>query len=139
MAAFAVMCVCSSCNKDDDGKIDSNSIVGTWKAVSDEGYEIYDGEKDEWKDTYGDDEYFTVTFNANGTGVTVDIYDGETYEDEFTWNLSGNNLSIKFAGQIEEVGKVESLTSTTLVVVYEWVSSDGKEKEYNKTTFTRVT
>ena len=138
MAAFAVMCVCSSCSKDEDGKIDSNSIVGTWKAVSEEGYSICDGEKEEWNNPYDEDEYFTVTFNANGTGSTVDIYGDETNKDDFTWRLSGNNLGIKFEGETEEVGKVEKLTSTQLVVVYEWVSSDGKEKEYNKTTFTRV-
>jgi hypothetical protein len=53
--------------------------------------------------------------------------------------LSGNKLSVKYAGEDEvESVKVESLSSTQLVTVWEWVSSDGMEKEYEKTTFTRV-
>ena len=141
MAAFAVMCVCSSCSKDEDegGNVDSQSIVGTWKAVSTEGYEIYDGEKEEWKEVYGNDDYLEITFNADGTGR--EIYRGRDYEytDKFNWTLSGNKLSIKYAGEGEvESLKVESLTSKQLVIVSDWVSSDGMEKEYEKTTFTRV-
>ena len=59
--------------------------------------------------------------------------------DNFNWKLTGNKLSVKYAGEEnEDVGRVEKLTSTTLVTVYEWVSSDGMQKEYEKSTFTRV-
>ncbi|MBQ2374760.1 MAG: lipocalin family protein [Alistipes sp.] len=140
MAAVAVMCVCSSCSKDEDGDVDSKSIVGTWNVVSEEGYAIYDGEKEEWKETYGGDESLITTFNADGTGSAV--YRDEYIEDtigKFNWKLNGNKLSIKFAGDVVvEECRVEKLTSTTLVVVYEWISSDGMEKEYNKTIFTRI-
>ena len=142
MAAFAVMTVCSSCSKDeeDGGKVDSKSLVGTWRCVSEEGYEIYDGEKEEWKDTYNNpNEYWGIIFNADGTGVTYDYYNGEEYEDNFTWKLSGNKLTIKHPEESDaDVGTIESLTSKQLVTVYEWVSADGKEKEYEKATFTRV-
>ena len=139
MAAFAVMCVCSSCTKDDDGNVDSKSLVGVWKLVLDEGYEICDGEKEEWKETYGDDESVIVTFNADGTGS--EVYDGqyEEYTERFNWKLDGNKLSLKYADYDEvSMGRVEKLTSTTLVTVYEWKSADGTEKEYAKTTFTRI-
>lgn len=141
MAAFAVVTVCSSCSKDDDegGKVDSKSLVGTWSCVSQEGYEIYDGEKDEWKDVYGNDEYLEITFNADGTGRELYGEGDYEYTEKFNWTLSGNKLSVKYAGddEIESV-KVESLTSKQLVTVWEWVSSDGMEKEYEKATFTRV-
>ena len=139
MAAVAVMCVCSSCSKDEDGDVDSKSIVGTWNLVLEEGYEIYDGEKEEWKETYGGDESLIITFNADGTGSEVYRYEYIEDTDKFNWKLNGNKLSIKYAGDddVEEL-RVEKLTSTTLVVAYEWISSDGMEKEYNKTTFTRI-
>ncbi len=141
MAAFAVMCVCSSCSKDEDegGNIDSKSLIGTWRCVSEEGYEIYDGEKEEWKDVYNDpDEYWGMTFNADGTGVEFDYYDGDEYKENFTWTLSGNKLTVRYAGVEGGTAIVETLTSTQLVVVFEWASPDGKEKEYEKATFTRV-
>lgn len=139
MAAFAVMCVCSSCSKDEDSDVDSKSIVGTWNLVLEEGYTIYDGEKEEWRETWDGDESLVITLNADGTGSSV--YKDENMEniDNFNWKLTGNKLSVKYAGEEnEDVGRVEKLTSTTLVTVYEWVSSDGMQKEYEKSTFTRV-
>ena len=118
MAAVAVMCVCSSCSKDEDGDVDSKSIVGTWNLVSDEGYEIYNGKKEEWKETYGGDKYRIITFNADGMGS--EVYRYEYIEDtyKFNWKLNGNKLSIKYAGDDGVVAewRVEKLTSTTLVV-----------------------
>ena len=61
----------------------SKSIVGVWKLVLDEGYEICDGEKEEWKETYGDDESVIVTFNADGTG-TYNL-ENSLYAGTFTW------------------------------------------------------
>ena len=140
MAAVAVMCVCSSCSKDEDGDVDSKSIVGTWNLVSDEGYEIYNGKKEEWKETYGGDKYRIITFNADGMGS--EVYRYEYIEDtyKFNWKLNGNKLSIKYAGDDGVVAewRVEKLTSTTLVVAYEWISSDGSIGEHTIRTFTRI-
>ena len=158
MATFVAVCMCAACSSGDEPINDGNSdnggnggndvengsttaasIVGTWKCVKCEGYEIYDGEKDEWEDVYGNDEYLEITFNADGTGREIYGEGDYEYTDKFNWTLSGNKLSVKYAGDDEvESVKVESLTSKQLVTVWEWVSSDGMEKEYEKTTFTRV-
>ena len=139
MAAVAVMCVCSSCSKDEDGDVDSKSIVGTWNLVLEEGYEIYDGEKEEWKETYGGDKSRIITFNADGPGSEVYRYEYIEDTDRFNWKLNGNKLSIKYAGDddVEEL-RVEKLTSTTLVVAYEWISSDGSIGEHTIRTLTRI-
>lgn len=122
MAAFAVLCVFSSCSKNDDGKGGSASIIGTWRVVSEEGYEIYYGEKDEWNEVYSEDYYYTLTFNKSGRGYAAERYDGLIKdEDNFTWKLSGNKLTIHFEGESEgETGKIEMLTAKTLVLSYEW-------------------
>lgn len=138
MAAFAVLCVFSSCSKNDDGKGGSASIIGTWRVVSEEGYEIYYGEKDEWNEVYSEDYYYTLTFNKSGRGYTAERYDGLIKdEDNFTWKLSGNKLTIHFEGESEgETGKIEMLTAKTLVLSYEWV--DGDDRGYSKITCTFV-
>ena len=139
MAAVAVMCVCSSCSKDEDGDVDYKSIVGTWNLVSDEGYEIYKGKKNEWKETYGGAKSRIITFNADGTGSEVYRYEYIEDTGKFNWKLNGNKLSIKYAGHDDaSERRVEKLTSTTLVVAYEWFSSDGSIGEHIIWTFTRI-
>lgn len=150
MAAFAVMCVCPACSSDDekDDKtengetITANAIVGTWKCVKCEGYEIYDGEKNEWNETYDDpNDYWGLIFNANGTGTDYYYYEGETDSFDIEWTLSGKKLKISFyeeeSYETDEY-EVESLTSTQLVIVEYWESEDGREKEMEKYTYSRV-
>ena len=65
MAAFAVLVVCSACSKDeskdesnDEDKsqdVTPNAIIGTWKAIVNEGWEIEEGEKNEWNEKMNTD------------------------------------------------------------------------------------
>lgn len=54
MAAFAVLVVCSACSKDESNDEDKsqdvtpNAIIGTWKEIANEGWEIEEGEKNKW-------------------------------------------------------------------------------------------
>ena len=56
-----VMALCvgfTSCSDDDDEGIAGDAktlIIGTWQSTWTKGYEIYDGEKEEWDEAYTDE------------------------------------------------------------------------------------
>lgn len=109
-----------------------SNIIGTWVTIQDEGYEIYNGKKDTWNDTYkASDKEGLITFYANGT------YENE--EDEGTWTYSGNTLtSTSYEGKEKIVisYKVLNLTSTSMVVEY---SEKDKDYElYEKVTLQKI-
>lgn len=70
--------VSDSDNDDTPGGSVTNIIVGSWKCV--------------WGD---DGSYSTMTFNADGTGVYMEVdYESENYTDYFTYQYSNSVLSI---------------------------------------------
>lgn len=59
----------TACSDDDDEGIAGDAktlIVGTWESTWSKGYEIYEGERDEWNEAYTEDVY---TFKNDGSGT----------------------------------------------------------------------
>ena len=110
---MAVVCVgLSSCSKDDDEKIGStDNIVGDWTITSDEGWELHEGEKDEWKDE--DSDHF-LKFYKDGTGTHAD----DQEFNPFTWYIDNNILTLNPTTSYydEEVWTIKSLNANTLVL-----------------------
>lgn len=126
-----------SCS-DDDENINSDLLVGKWKAVQYEGWEKgNDGSYDDLGDSNPD--LYTV-INTDGTG-----YDYEsTYPNDknaFTWTLSGNKIHLIYTHNSEEgIMTIVSLTSDQLIVEAKEVYTDEGVKYtfYRKATFKRI-
>ncbi len=67
-----------ACSDDDDN--DKNSIVGTWK----------------WE---GEGEYVIATFNADGTGVCEEFWEGGADRYTFRYSYSNNMLTVLEDGE----------------------------------------
>lgn len=116
-----------SCKDDDD--VNKNDLVGTWQSTWNKGYERYADHpdwNDEWDEAYTDD---SVTFNSDQTGT-----DGEGFS--FTWNLDGDQLTLKFAKE-SQTAKVAKLNSSELVIEFfeEGTDEDGPYEYFDQTTF----
>lgn len=95
-----------SCGDDDDEdekKIDEVTIIGTWRCDYSDGYEL-------------------LTFNSNGKGTYSEYYyEGkkeildEIEAFDYIFNESTMTLRI-LAGDEVEIWKVESLTSTQMII-----------------------
>lgn len=85
----AVLCVgFASCSSDhDDPTVED--LVGKWQLVHEKGWEIYEGEKDEWDEDVTDEKVFH-TFKEDGTGT----YAEGSWRISITWQLKGNKLTI---------------------------------------------
>lgn len=132
MLFFAVVGF-TSCSDDDEGGISGNPeelLVGDWQAQHDEGYWVNNGEREEYSEPYTDECY---TFESDGTGHCEYLEDGYTYY--FTWEVNGNTLILDSRDEGEERFVIETLNSSTLVLVYHEIS-DGYE-DYYKTTYRR--
>lgn len=100
-----------SCSSSDDPTT-SGELVGKWYYKEYRaGGETYPYEDHE---PCGKD---YVQFNADGTGVNVDVWDCELDAAPFSYTRSGNSISITSDGETDTVQIVE-LSSTTLQVTY---------------------
>ena len=132
MLLFAVVGF-TSCSDDDEGGISGNPeelLVGDWQAQHDEGYWVNNGEREEYSEPYTDECY---TFESDATGHCE--YQEDCYTYYFTWEVNGNTLILDSRDEGEERFVIETLNSSTLVLVYHEIS-DGYE-DYYKTTYRR--
>jgi len=130
-----------SCSNKDDNNIDKSSFSNTtWELVGTEGYEIEDGERDEWKETPTD--YFQYyTFKEDGTGLEkyIEKYDGEEYtgtsDIKWSYNEKNNTLTIIYVEYPDEaeVYEVEGMSSTEMILIDRF-KEDGYEY-YEKMTY----
>jgi hypothetical protein len=94
---------------DGDEKGDESLLIGTWALIRDEGWEIYNGEKDTWDNEYpdGDDE---ITFMENGK-----VYGNGVVG---SWTYSKGVIIVEDDKGVYETSVVSvlKLTSTQLVV-----------------------
>ena len=118
----------TACSDDDDEGIAGDAktlIVGTWESTWSKGYEIYEGERDEWnEDVY--------TFKNDGSGTYKDVSESSTYTEDFTWSISGNKLKITFNGYGDEA-TIKTLNGNTLVLVSQ--DKDENEEYYDEISF----
>jgi hypothetical protein len=138
--AAALVMGFTACDDKNDGKFNNADLVGTWDFTAVYARMTVNGEfvddvtltGDEAKDEFGLD-YLVV--KADGTGDSF-LFDGEV--DPFTWDLSGETLSITFdADEVEEY-HLESLTSSKMVISMTNIDdydSENIEEEYTRLTF----
>jgi len=145
-ALFAALSF-TACSDDDETNlpITPDNIVGTWQIVHQEGWEIYDGEKDTWSDDYPDEYgwYSTTTFNKNGTYTTTD-YEYDDYEDENyietktgSYSISDNTLTMKkdYSNKSYKY-EIRKLTESELVLLDVYEEPDYSFEETS--TFKRI-
>ena len=102
---MAVIAVIMSVNfvacSDGDEDIDTAQLEGTWGLTNDEGYEVYEGEKESWNDQYdpanpiSDCEKVIISKIADNTySMTYyDYYNNQWHQnDTEKFTLDGNNL-----------------------------------------------
>ena len=136
VAMMMAMVGFTGCDKDDDG-ISGNAedlIVGEWQSVRYEGYEIYDGEREEWSGRYTDNCYM---FYSDGSGRFIAL---DSYEDNysFDWVIDGNELILDEGTSDEARCIIEKLNGSTLVLYY-FEEDPREDYEYHeRETFERV-
>lgn len=119
-----------SCSDDDDAPGASSDLVGLWELVSAEYKEKDDGETDEWEEFENDRR---LKFNADGTGMSYENYDGKWEENEpARWQYKGGKLYItsydeEYDEEHLEVATVKELSSSRLVIE---VHEKGDSWEY---------
>lgn len=138
MVAMMMLAMTSltGCDKDDDG-ISGNAedlIVGEWQSVRYEGYEIYEGAREEWSGRYTDNLY---TFYRDGSGRFTAL---DSYEDSysFDWVIDGDELILDEGTWDEARCTIEKLNGSTLVLYY-FEEDPREDYEYHeRETFERV-
>lgn len=123
----------TACGDDEDGiSGDAESlIVGAWQSTRTSGYEIEDGDKNQWDEKYTSEKY---VFNDNGKGSFSDTSDGDYYS--FNWEISGNKLILDEGSIEEEKYTISKLDANTLVLELSY-KEDGYEY-YGQGTYKRI-
>lgn len=111
-------------------------LIGCWQAMTDEGYEVYNGMRDEWNDDLSAEMEF-MEFRADHTlAAYIGVETG--YEMSVIWLLQDSKIYLQYAADEipEYIGTIIGLDQTTLTL-------EAHEKEegyeyYGKTTYRRV-
>ena len=122
----------NSCSDDSDDDLDglNKDLIGTWVLIHDEGYEMYEGEKDEYNNSYEVSEKSWVReFHEDGSFVGYD----EEIKDEGTWKMQGDSLFISIGGLQVDKERVLSLNASKLVT-----ESREEDSWYDKSTFQKI-
>ena len=126
---MAVIAVIMSVNfvacSDDDEDIDTAQLEGTWGLTNDEGYEVYEGEKESWNDQYDP---------ANPISDCDNNQWHQNDTEKFT--LDGNNLIPVDGGTEFTSVKLLVVNSSQLVVEQKETDEDGDF--YRKMTYKRM-
>ncbi len=114
----------SACSDDDETNLTAtpDTIAGTWQIVHEEGWEIYDGEKDTWSENYPDEEgwYWAYTFDKSGSYVETVYENNEvSYTENGTYSISDNTLTLKAYGE-SSTREITKLTESKLVWHYSY-------------------
>lgn len=108
MAAFAVLCVSSSCSKDDEGAEAKKSyqelILGTW--ILDKEYVAGEGLQS--------DDKTILNFKSDGR-VFMSYDDGSS--DFANWSIDGSKLYIDYEGE-RVVNTIKKLDSKEMILIW---------------------
>lgn len=129
----------TSCSDDDDDRIGSSAeLAGTWESVSFEGWEMYNGQKEEWNEK---DNNFRMVYNSDHTTKSYYKSDSNWHQESIgTWEykngkLYSQNWDPEYPEEDDsetDVATVLELTSTKLVI-------EITEKDYyEKSTWRKV-
>ena len=125
----------SGCTKDnDDNTVDPAQLVGTWELTKD-----YYAEYDEWDEEWGAEFGYirTIEFRADGTAKTHLDDQGYILDREYTYTIESKMLTMTDPEYPDhpEIYRIEKLTSSELVLAYDYEGEDGKtytDKGYYK-------
>lgn len=132
---FAAALSWSGCTKDNnDNTIDPAQLVGTWELTKD-----YYAEYDEWDEEWGAEFGYilTIEFRADGTAKTHYEETDYSSDREYTYTIESKMLTMTDLKDPDypEIIRIEKLTSSELVLAYDYEGEDGKtctDKEYYK-------
>ena len=118
----ALLGASAGCSDDKDEQINLSQLMGKWEC-----YQDYDGEDDFMDTEYAEGvDLYLLIFRENGTGARLD---GIRYTDpwkEFTYSVDGNILR----WSIDMMPYIEKLTSSELVLAYDYGDGSAPDKEY---------
>ncbi|GAB6011790.1 lipocalin-like domain-containing protein [Viscerimonas tarda] len=129
--------VLSSCSDDEDEKVPQTgeNLIGEWVLVNEKGYEIEDGKKDTWNESYKvSDEVFVIKIDKNGRYSLyekLDENDDEVYVRSGVWSYEKGKLVMTYENGREQIHIVTRLTATDLTLV-----TTDKEEDYESSTTT---
>lgn len=109
--ALAATTSCTDCDGD-GGQEGGASLVGLWEVTGE-----YDDELGTWDYEFGAQyDYVTITeFYANGTGYAQLTEEGAVFNNDFTYILECNSLTVTADGETMNY-TIDKLTDTELVL-----------------------
>ncbi|AOW20729.1 lipocalin-like domain-containing protein [Urechidicola croceus] len=135
----------SSCSSDDDSNSDSTSIVGIWKPIKE--VDVCSTGSEETYDFSICEQKSRVTFSSNETLNITDFDDNtgdclEDYNENGTWSLTGDNLSVTLNGETNNPTFFELTNNTLRIGYYDNDENDpcdgGNLPSHYYTEYTRV-
>lgn len=115
MAVFC-MSMLAACDDDEESNSETGAveIVGLWEAVYDEGWEISDGEREEWDGPLSEDERIMINFDTDGYfAIWAKGY--ENARNEGRYELDGKQLTFHYFG-MEILANVSFPDENTMVM-----------------------
>lgn len=109
---MAVICLGMLAACEDDEEVTNSSIAGLWETTHSTGWEVYNGERDEWDGPLNEDERVMLLLQTDGTMQMWDKTD-ENYREEGRYELDGNYLTIHYYGE-DEVFYIKSFDGNTM-------------------------
>ena len=108
-----------ACSSDDgnDGTTLTSQFVGSWL-----------------EENSSEESSLTLEFNADGTGSSIEFYDGDTDTEVFSWSSTSTQLTVTFAPDDVDVVEYEFINNDQLRLSYE----DDDTGETFSFTFNRV-
>jgi hypothetical protein len=111
----------ASCSGDgNESTIDKSKLIKKWyfSDAKIAGEVIPIGDHEECGKDY-------IEFIASGVLNDVDVWDCEIYEDEGSWTLAGNKLTISFPEEGAQEATVSKLTDTALEITFKDSEIEG--------------
>ena len=114
---LTVLIVACSSDDSNDGTTLNSQIVGSWL-----------------EENSSEESSLTLEFNADGTGSSIEFYDGDTDTEVFFWSSTSTQLTVTFAPDDVEVLQYEFINNDQLRLSYE----DDDTGETFSFTFNRI-
>ena len=114
---LTVLIVACSSDDSNDGTTLTSQFVGSWL-----------------EENSSEESSLTLEFNADGTGSSIEFYDGDTDTEVFFWSSTSTQLTVTFAPDDVEVLQYEFINNDQLRLSYE----DDDTGETFSFTFNRI-
>ena len=99
---LTVLIVACSSDDSNDGTTLTSQFVGSWL-----------------EESSSEESSLTLEFNADGTGSSIEFYDGDTDTEVFSWSSTSTQLTVTFAPDDVDVLQYEFITNDQLRLSYE--------------------